>query len=61
MHQGKGENSYDQDDDGIFGMGVPGTTLEEAIKGYQDAVSRDRKRYGMPDSLRSLSDAKERF
>lgn len=47
MHQGKGENSWDLDDDGIFGMGVPGTSIEEAIAGYQEAVRRDRKKYGM--------------
>lgn len=51
LHSGKGENSYDLDDDGIFGMGVPGTTLEEAIKGYQDAVYNDRRRYGMSNAI----------
>ena len=51
MHQGKGENSYDLDDDGIFGMGVPGTTIEKGIAGYQDAVKRDRKKYGMGSAV----------
>ena len=51
MHQGKGENSWDLDDDGIFGMGVPGTTLEEGIAGYQNAVKRDRKKYGMGSAV----------
>ncbi len=47
MHTGKGENSYDLDDDGIFGMGAHAKTIEEAIAAYQEAVKRDRKRYGM--------------
>jgi len=51
LHSGKGENSYDQDDDGIFGMGVPGTTIDEAIAGYQEAVKRDRQKYGMPGDI----------
>jgi hypothetical protein len=51
MHQGKGENSYDLDDDGIFGMGMPGTTIEEAIAGYQAAVKSDRDRYGMGSAM----------
>lgn len=51
MFAGKGESDWDIDDDGIFGMGVPGTTLEEAIKGYQDAVYRNRDKYGMPDVI----------
>jgi hypothetical protein len=51
MHAGKGENSYDLDDDGIFGMGVPCETVEEAIKGYQEAVDRNRKKYGFPSHI----------
>ncbi len=51
MFGGKGENSYDLDDDGIFGMGMPCKTLQEAIDGYREAVYRNRRKYGMPGSV----------
>lgn len=56
MHQGKGENTHDLDDDGIFGMHVIGTTIEEAIKGYQEAVKRDRKKYGMGSAVHQVAE-----
>lgn len=55
--QGKGENSWDCGDDGIFGTGVswlPGATheqsLERAIAHYATAVMDNRKRYGRPSA-----------
>jgi len=51
MHAGKGENSYDQDDDGIFGAGLGSEALEDAITEYVEKVNRDRKKYGMPDAI----------
>jgi hypothetical protein len=51
LHAGKGENSWDMDDDGIFSMGVDGTTLEHGIAGYQKAVYRDRQKYGLPNGI----------
>lgn len=43
-HAGKGENSWDCGDDGLFGIG--GDTLEDAIGNAVKSVLRDRKRYG---------------
>jgi hypothetical protein len=42
---GKGENSWDCDDDGLFGMSAEGT-LNQAIVRVQQAVNERRKRYG---------------
>lgn len=54
LHAGKGENGWDQGDDGIMGTGYHVATFEEAVNKYQEAVYRDRKKYGMPDALRVL-------
>ena len=51
LHAGKGENSYDQDDDGIFGCSVDGETIQEAIDAYRAKCLRDRERYGLPDAV----------
>ena len=41
---GKGENSWDCDDDGVYGTG--GATVAEAIANVTRAALRDRERYG---------------
>lgn len=41
---GKGENSWDCDDDGLFGIG--GDSIDDAIRRAQEAVNRSRKRHG---------------
>jgi hypothetical protein len=41
---GKGENSWDCDDDGLFGIG--GDSIDGAIRNAQNAVSERRQRYG---------------
>lgn len=44
---GKGENSWDIDDDAIFGLsGAKFTTVEEAIQSVVKSAMRDRERYG---------------
>ncbi len=43
-HSGKGENSWDCGDDGLFGTG--GDTLEEAIANVVRSVLKSRRRYG---------------
>lgn len=43
---GKGENSYDIDDDAIYSMYVGADTLQEAIGKLTQSVYRDRLRYG---------------
>jgi hypothetical protein len=43
-HAGKGENSWDCGDDGLFGIG--GSTIDEAIQRAIASVTRDRQRYG---------------
>lgn len=44
---GKGENSWDIDDDGVYGTG--GATIPEAIANVTRAALRDRDRYGAGD------------
>lgn len=51
MFAGKGENSWDLDDDAIYGMSTPANTFEEAVDVYRRAVLDNRKRYGMPQGL----------
>jgi len=51
LRAGKGENSWDLDDDGIFGCAVEGETLEEAVAAYREKCLRDRERYGMPNVI----------
>lgn len=41
---GKGENSWDCDDDGLFGLG--GDSIDDAIRRAQEAVTERRRRYG---------------
>jgi len=43
---GKGENSWDMDDDAIFSLSCNATTAEDAIVAYVKAVLRDRRRHG---------------
>lgn len=43
-HAGKGENSWDCGDDGLFGIG--GATVDDAIRRAQESVTKSRKRYG---------------
>ncbi len=45
---GKGENSWDCDDDAIFGLSCPATTTDpqEALNALRASVERTRQRYG---------------
>lgn len=54
LHAGKGENSWDQDDDGIMGCSVTAETVEDAVVRYQEKCQRDRKKYGLPDVIYQL-------
>lgn len=45
---GKGENSWDCGDDGLFGYSVEGTSLERAIAHGVESVLSSRRRYGAP-------------
>lgn len=47
-HSGKGENSWDCGDDGIWGCGVDADDVPKAIGHYVESVMKNRKRYGMP-------------
>lgn len=49
---GKGENDWDQGDDGIWGTSIATDEPSVAIHEYLAKVLERRKRYGMPDSLR---------
>jgi hypothetical protein len=44
--RGKGENSYDLDDDAILGMSSEGHSFEDAIGKYVAATLRNRRKYG---------------
>jgi hypothetical protein len=50
---GKGENSWDCGDDGLFGMGAEGT-VEQAVATVRESVMARRHRYGAPseDAIR---------
>lgn len=51
---GKGENSWDLDDDAIFGMSCRASTVEEAIASLRRDVERTRDNYGWGgDSIRN--------
>lgn len=43
---GKGENSWDIDDDAIFGMSTQTANIEDAVADYVRATLRNRRRYG---------------
>lgn len=46
---GKGENSWDCGDDGLFGMGAEGT-ITEAVECVRQTVLERRRRYGQPSA-----------
>lgn len=48
MFAGKGENSWDCDDDCIFAMTTRAGTVTDAVAKYQEAVYRHRSKYGQP-------------
>lgn len=50
---GKGENSWDCGDDGIYGMGSRETSPAAVVGDYIKAVLKNRERYGMPSELRA--------
>jgi hypothetical protein len=43
---GKGENSWDMDEDAIWSITCPAATVEEALASLRESVERDRRRYG---------------
>lgn len=51
---GKGENSWDCDDDATFSMTGPYDTVDAAVEAVQKSVMRDRERYGGHDWQPSL-------
>jgi hypothetical protein len=53
---GKGENSWDCGDDGLFGYGVEGHDIPKAIAHGVESVLKSRKRYGMP-SPKAIAEA----
>jgi hypothetical protein len=48
--QGKGENSWDCGDDGLFGSGCAGHDLEKAASTMREIVMHDRRKYGEPSA-----------
>lgn len=55
MFAGKGENSYDLDDDCIYSMSCPAESVDEAVQKYRDAVLKSRKKYGNPVTLKAAA------
>lgn len=47
---GKGENSWDCGDDGLFGYAIEGHDIPKAIALGVESVLRSRERYGMPSN-----------
>lgn len=45
---GKGENSWDIDDNAVYGLSTPATTVDEAIAAVVASVECSRTRYGWP-------------
>lgn len=45
-HAGKGENSWDCGDDGVWATGCEGDDVQKAAEHFRDVVIRNRKRYG---------------
>lgn len=58
-YSGKGENSWDCDDDGIFGSGSKSLTPAGAIGDYVKSVLRYREQYGMPSDLDAFQPKRE--
>lgn len=48
-HPGKGESSYDLDEDALYSLSTPCDTIREALESTRDTVMRQRERYGGPD------------
>jgi hypothetical protein len=48
---GKGENSWDCGDDGIYGCSYETDSFSEAVRRYVAEVEKYRKQYGMPSGL----------
>ena len=46
-HEGKGENSWDCGEDGLFGISANGTSYEAAIGRAVESVMTSRRKYGM--------------
>lgn len=55
-HSGKGENSWDCGDDGIWATGCEGHDIEKAEENFRQAVMRNRKKYGYA-SEKAVSEA----
>jgi hypothetical protein len=53
-HAGKGENSWDLDDDYLYDMTCQANTPKEAAQKVADSVMRERRRYGLPDCLEGI-------
>jgi hypothetical protein len=54
---GKGENSWDIDEDGIYGMICAAATPEEACAAIRKSAMRDRERYGSGEAWRPSESA----
>lgn len=50
-HAGKGENSWDLEDDSTYAMTCPETSVEDAVKRLTNSILSDRARYGEPTTL----------
>jgi hypothetical protein len=56
---GKGENSWDCDDDAVYGMTVVAGTVSEAVGAFVASVLRDRERHGGPNWAPPAATARE--
>lgn len=51
-HAGKGENSWDLDDDYVYDVTTPANTIQEGLDKARDSIMKDRQRYGWPSSIK---------
>lgn len=51
---GKGENSWDCGEDGLFGMSCPAASVEEAIGKVVATVLTSRRKYGRPADIKPV-------
>jgi hypothetical protein len=51
-HPGKGENSWDCDEDASYSMTCPASTTAEAVEKMRDSIMRSRKKYGSGEHYR---------
>lgn len=53
-YEGKGENSWDCGEDGLYGMSCSARNVEEAIAKVVESAMRSRRKYGTPERIKPV-------